>query len=855
MLDLPEFVKRRRVAVGVAALLAVVGRLLAPAPPPRTIEGVAELLGKSVDGHVRPGDFVWESPEGLWTETLFGRRLLFLGAEKPGAPRDVYRARVRVSLEGRPLSVSTVRNLTSSPLGDETGLAADGPHAERYAAFASTAYGAVTGATLLDLAGDGGVVGATSALDHWLGAVTNFQETGTLAGLGRTTVAIETPLPSTQMTLGKSELRLTFPDGKTRALDLATRALVGAEDDGPQVRAEAMPHLRKAPVLWAVDTVRAVTGPGLIAWLEDTFFGLRDKVRRAGHAAVGKQAKTVSSASDEASVPPSPPLDASAAGDDGGYWPPAKLPSIWESPEAGEGVWEPPPHTFLRPFPAPAGKKPPPYFFTTFIAPDPKRPYAKVLVVAMDMRQLDVNMEGGVEDPKSLTGMTSPGKIPRKPEVLSRVVGAFNGAFKTTHGAYGMMVDKRVLLPPRPEAATIILTEDKRVGMGSWGASDKIPSFVHSYRQNLDALVDDGKFNPTGRTVWGFQLAGHTVNTERSGICVTKPGHFLYLWGDDISGVVLGKAMIQAGCAYGMHLDMNPKHTGFVFASIREVGKHKDYDVKLLTREMEILPERFIEYSPKDFFYVTLRDTSGPEDKGGVKFAVDKGAQPSPEWIPAISEASLPSGGVEVSVLSIERDRVAFRVRPGRNEGAVEGMPDVERELAQDERNKVLAAFGLGNGRRPKPLGLSVEGKTYATARGKNGYLVVDEAGNLDVVLEEPAATAKPRAVVELPLLVAGGNTTMFAESLGTERLRGAVCMGPNGRVMIASTRASSDAPLAAALLKLSCKTALSLDRGGHDEIFVERAGVAAKHAARGEQTGLYAVAMPLHPRAFVWRP
>ncbi len=845
---------QRGAAVGAAAVLATLARLLAPAPPARTVEGVAHLLGESIHGHVRPGDFVWEAPRGAWTESLVGRSILFLGADAPGAPRDVYRARVRVSLEGQPLSVSGVRNLTASPLGDEAALSADGPHAERYAAFANTAYGAVTGATLLDLSGDGGVVGAHGALDRLLGAITNYQETGSFAGLGRTSLAVETPLPSTQMTLSKRELSLTFPDGVVRHLDLASKTLSEGAG-GAEVSASTVPHLRKAPVLWAVDTVRAVTGPGLIAWMEDVFFGLRDKVRRAGYAAAHKPAKTVASAAEEASVPPSPPLDASAAGDDGGYWPPAKLPSIWESPEPGEGVWEPPRVPFLKVQPAVDGNKPPPYFFTTFLAPDAKRPYAKVLVVAMDMRQLELHMEGGVEDPKSLTGMTSAGKIPRRPEVLSRVVGAFNGAFKTTHGAYGMMVDRRVLLPPKPDAASVILTDDQRVGLGTWGASDKVPAFVQSYRQNLDPLVDDGKFNPTGRLVWGFQLAGTTVNTERSGLCVTKPGHLLYLWGDDISGVVLGRAMIQAGCAYGMHLDMNPKHTGFVFADIREVGKHKDYDVQLLTREMEILPSRFIEYSPKDFFYVTLREARSAEDVAGVRFAVDHGTQPAPAWIPAMSDAKLPSAGVEVSVSMIERDRVAFRVRPGRNEGAVEGADDAARELPADERAKVLAAFGLANGRRPRPLGLAVEGKAHAPPRGKNGFLVIDEEGNLDVTLEAPGLDARPRAVVELPLIVSGGNTTLFAESLGTERLRGAACTGQGGRVLVASARASSDVPLAAALLKLGCKTVVALDRGGHEEIFVERAGLGGKLAPRGEQTAAYAIAQPMRPRAFVWRP
>jgi hypothetical protein len=86
----------------------------------------------------------------------------------------------------------------------------------------------------------------------------------------------------------------------------------------------------------------------------------------------------------------------------------------------------------------------------TFVRLDDERPYTRVLLVAMDMRQLELGMQAGVEDPVPLVGPRGDGRIPRTPGLLPRVVGAFNGAFKTEHGAYGMAVDGRVLLPPQP---------------------------------------------------------------------------------------------------------------------------------------------------------------------------------------------------------------------------------------------------------------------------------------------------------------------------------------------------------------------------------------------------------------------
>ncbi len=844
----PSWQRRARVA-GVIGGLALLDRVAAPSLPPRSVEGVAQLLGDAVDGRVRPGDFVWEEPESLFSELVFGRRVLFLASPAPGEPRDLYRARVRLSVEGQPLGVRSLHNLTNSPLGDDLGLAADGPHARRYVAFATAAYGNVAGVTLLDLQGDGEVIGATSAIDTFLGRLTNLFETGDREGIGRTSFAFDNQTPSIRLSFDRGKLTLTPPEHPAVVYDLGRREFDGAPED-LGVSAQRAPHLRKAPILWVVDTVRAVTGPGPIAWLEETFFGARDTLRRTTYEINGAAAPALALAPGAGSneITPSPPLDASAAGDDGGYWPPPRLPSIWQTPDADEGVWVPVTHSFLRPLPGAA--EPPPYFYQTWLKPDAKRPYAKVLMVALDMRQLELNMEGGVEDPKPLTGQGGFGHIPREPEILGRVVGAFNGAFKTTHGAYGMMVNHKVLLPPKAGAATIMVTDDFHVGMGSWPGNEAIPSTMLSFRQNLDPLVSDGVFNPTGRLVWGFQLSGHSVLTERSGVCVTKPGHFMYFWGDDLSGITLGKTMIQAGCMYGMHLDMNPKHTGFVFSQIRDVKK-KDYDVRLLSPQMEILPERYIEWSPKDFFYIMLRDTAKllPVSEG-TKWSIDKGTQPAPAWLPAVHEAQGTQAGVQVSLLSVDAGRAAYRVRVGRQEL---GADPASRELGDEETKRVIAALSLGNGHRPHGLGVTVGGKSIAPFKGGAGYLSTDSTGEIRIGQGEPAAGAVD--AVELPLIVINGNLSASAESTGPSRQRSAACQLPSGRLVLATSTTTSDAANAMVLARLGCKLVVALDRGSHDEGFWQRAGITQAQVARSEQSVLYAVGVPMKPRAFPWKP
>lgn len=841
--------------LGLVAATALVARGCAAGPPEPSVEGLAGFLGQAAGGAVAPGEFVWEAGGSFLEEALVGRRVLFLASKAPGEPRDLYRARVRLSLEGRPVSVSSLTNLTSTPLGDESSLTGDGPVARRYAAYALVSYGAISTVTLLDLEGDGGVIDAQGAIDVALGGLTNLVGTGSWSGVGRTDVSLERPVPSLRLGFRRGEaLAVTLPGAPPFEVRPSERTATGAT---PAV-VQAVPHLRKPPILWAVDTVRGFVGPGPIAWLEDQFFGARDAVRRARYGAFGPRApmaaaEPLSSAGVEA-PPPSPPLDASGAGDDEGHWPPAKLPSIWREGEEGEGQWEAVRLPFLKPLPGVKGEAPP-YFYKTWIAPDSQRPYAKVLIVAMDTRQLELAMEGGVEDPKPLTGAPSKGRIPRQPEVLSRVVGAFNGAFKTTHGAYGMMVDRRMLLPPKADAATLAVTDSGRVGMGSWRTGETVPPEMVSFRQNLDPLVEDGTLNPSKRTIWGFQLAGTSVLTERSGACVTRTGHLFYLWGDDLSGPTLGKAMIQSGCAYGMHLDMNPHHTGFVFLNVRDASK-KQYDTRLLTQQMSILPERYLEWSPKDFFYVMLRPFGAPaaapaggEGEAGLSWSADAGTQPGPSWLPAVYESSIEAGAGRVHLFAFDQGRVGFRVRAGRGEG--NGGEGAARELEREESRRVLAAFGLGSTRIGRALGLMVGGQKAIALRGHQGVLSVDGEGRLRV---GSAAEARAVDAAELPFLVSGGKPTTLADDAGPMRERAALCV-LGEQVIVAHGASESDRAVADALVKAGCSEALGLDRGGHEAAWLQRSGTdAGAGVSRGEAPVLYVVATPFKPRGFVWK-
>jgi hypothetical protein len=815
-------------------------------------DALAHAASPAGDASVAAADVRWEPPGSVLDDAVEGRGVLYLARRAGEETRDVWRARARVSPEGAVLDILDAHDLTNTPLGDDHALVVSGDHV----AFATRAYGQEQSVTALDLAGEGTQNRAEKLVDRAMAALTNLQQTGTLDGIARVDVTLESPAAAVGLVLGEAALTISLYDAdlrrgpaRTASLDLARRELTAPT---PGMRADESMHLPKRFSHWTVDTLRAVPwiGPAPVAWIEDEALTARDSYRRLTFHASGGMTDVVATA-----APPPPVLDTSQASVEEAHWPPARIQTIWKEPEEGEGVWTVPDVPFARKVPGVTADAPS-AFYRTFVRPDEERPYAKVLLVAMDLRQLDLDMEAGVEDPEPLTGPHGTGRIPREPAVYKRVAAAFNGAFKTEHGHYGMMVHKRVLLPPVPGAATVMVLDDGRVGFGTWGADRKVSGIVGvsdgsiaSFRQNLDALVDRGQVNPTGRNLWGFTLPGKGVQTERTGLCVTTSGHLLYAWGDDVSATSLAKAMKMAGCDYAMHLDMNPYHTGFLFTAIDDLPAKK-YKSQLLTSGMSIPTERYIQYAPKDFFYMMVHDPTPPGLDGGTPWEPDGGTQPPPAWMPGIWSAHVdgPEGSVELH--DVEPGRATWRVRAGSLESPA-ATP--LRELTGEDAGRVLFAVGTGVAAEKRPRGLATDGRLAVPVHGgaESGVLVVHDDGTLAIArAAEGGVTVDAHGdLVELPVVLWDGAAQPATP--GSVERRSAIGITAGGRVLLARGTFSSAAPLAEALARAGCTRGLALDRGAGATAFLDRAGGSSPPRARYDETVLYAVAAALRPRGF----
>jgi hypothetical protein len=321
----------------------------------------------------------------------------------------------------------------------------------------------------------------------------------------------------------------------------------------------------------------------------------------------------------------------------------------------------------------------------------------------------------------------------------------------------------------------------------------------------------------------------------------------IYAWGEEVAAPTLGNAMILAGCVYGIHLDMNPHHTAFAFLDIRNPAK-RDFDAKILTPEMEVLPERFILWSPKDFFYLTLRNF-GPPEVAGLNFEADEGLQPEPKWAPSVYTATVATDhNSPVRLTGFDTTRAAFHLRSG-----TKGLdsPQMLSAIQPDEAKGVIAALGLGNPAKAGALGARV-GAVQAGAFGSGALLVANLEKGLRIV-PQGAPVGEGEDVFELPILKASQKRTATVSARGPLRTVTAACMDKSNYFWVAQAAAASHEGVVSALEKLGCQLIVSLDRGAHEQGFVARTGTPNAPVDRYEQAALYVLARPMRSGAFRW--
>jgi hypothetical protein len=293
-------------------------------------------------------------------------------------------------------------------------------------------------------------------------------------------------------------------------------------------------------------------------------------------------------------------------------------PVITRTALAGEGMWHP-----LSTLGQPANESS--ILWQTVFRPDPERPFAQVGLVAIDLSRSQLHIVVGTQEPVSdapSRGLRT-GVIPAAAQASGKLLAAWNGGFRATHGHFGMMTDGVTWLPPLDGMMTVGVDTDGRAAMGAWGRGIKPGHGWTAWRQNSPPLIEDGKISPDvvkyANTIrWGASIDG-AVFIWRSGMGITPDGRWLiYAAGNSLSAETLTVALQAAGARDAMQLDVNATWERFVtFSDKSQATKASGKDVSLPATSVKLIdqmaggPTQFLAPWERDFFYLTYRAADG----------------------------------------------------------------------------------------------------------------------------------------------------------------------------------------------------------------------------------------------------
>lgn len=230
----------------------------------------------------------------------------------------------------------------------------------------------------------------------------------------------------------------------------------------------------------------------------------------------------------------------------------------------------------------------------TFLHPDEERPLTTIGIVAFDLSKTHLSYVPGTEEPVS----GGAGRIPT--EDREKLLATFNGGFMTTHGNFGAMWNRQVLIEPRSNLATIAIDNAGAIQIGEWNVGVLPSSKWTAYRQNARLIIDDGMITPE---VYSNDIEdwGGTINSEivtwRSAVAINDDKTILYYFaGPSLSMPALARAGVTAGVEQMMLLDINAYWVHFADVS-------RDIPVSLF-EDMSLHAARYLQVSKRDFFYI-----------------------------------------------------------------------------------------------------------------------------------------------------------------------------------------------------------------------------------------------------------
>jgi hypothetical protein len=613
--------------------------------------------------------------------------------------------------------------------------------------------------------------------------------TGELTPLERTDVWLDTKTSAAAITLDEHALRIEFPDlERSFSYDLERRRFSGEGDTLAHANSSLADE--GAPRLDVLALARNAFGMELTALGGRAWFRAAEAFRHFVPPAAGARRPAASNVHPSFTAVKSPLLK----------------PPLGTDPAAGPAEG---------------------YLFRATTYPDAARPNAVLELVALDLRQLELGYAAGSEWPQASAGAPGEGRLPRDAARYRRVVAVFNAGPEAAYARYGAMADGRVLSPPRARWPSAVVSRSARVSLGAWTHGDEIPPDVAAFTQRESALVSAGAPIPS---------QDDSVR-RRTALCTLGDGRLVYAYGDALDAATLASALAHAGCEYALPLATSPERLGFALADVRSETEAR---FEPLEPRMDFDAGATLRGSTRDFFYVLVRDTT-PKSPPGVLWQPDGGTQPAPAWLPGILQGELKLGGITVNLVSFAGGRFDLRLRPGPLE------PGAKRPwagaFADADRERAVAEIELGHATGATRLGLALGTLIPLPLRPSSATLVLGSGSARVLLPGEPVTLGAGEQAVQLPLLADDTDVTERARERGDTRLRSALGVTDDGRVVMALLRHDSSDPLAVALRAAGCRRVLELDRGSHHPASLERTGSDKPPREAPESTTLWMLA------------
>ncbi len=350
------------------------------------------------------------------------------------------------------------------------------------------------------------------------------------------------------------------------------------------------------------DTLRGLFGNGFVAWLEDTVYETEDWVKTKMGANAAATAMWVVPENPPSSIPAPQALVAGAPSA-----PPFTLqnlePMYANVATQGDGVWVP--------VIDPRKPKDRTRMLKAFLHPDKNRSRAVLAVIAVDLSSVELHPVVGRHEPERKTKEARAyDKRAVVPEAhRDRLIAAFNGGYKSTHGDYGMKVAGIVFQPPRALCCVVARMNDGSYLIRDWDKIKEREPEMTWWRQTPICMYDQGEPHPAlamKKLGWGAATVSNTTVIRRSAIGLNEERTVLYVGiGDAVTGHAIGTAMHHAGAHYVSQLDVNFSFPKFVLYKNKSPDS-QELEAVALTENFEFTKDQYVgNQSARDFFYLT----------------------------------------------------------------------------------------------------------------------------------------------------------------------------------------------------------------------------------------------------------